>query len=187
MARLARVFGGEERAHHLGRDRWADRAAAEDEHIHRIVLDSLVRRVGVAAVARAHARDLVRGDARADSRAAEQDAAVDLAAHDREAELLGVVRVVDRLGRVCAEVEHAVTERLDLLLHRFLERETRVVAGDGDLHRAPPACVPRTRASDARAASATRSGIKPKCFATSFAGALAPKLVMPTHPPSRPA
>ena len=85
--------------------------APEGQHVHVVVLDALVRGVRVVADGRADAADLVGGDARADARAADEDAAVRLAAGDRQPEPLGEVRVVvGRVRAVAAQVDPLVVE-----------------------------------------------------------------------------
>ena len=66
----------------------ADHPRAERQDVHVVVLDALVGRVRVVADGRPDAADLVRGDARPDAGAADQDAAVGLAVADGVAEPL---------------------------------------------------------------------------------------------------
>src|SRR4029077_10137499 len=72
--------GGETRPHDL-------RAEAEDVHV--VVLDSLVRGVGVVTDRRTNAGDLARGDRGADAGAADENAALGLPGLYRGAELRG--------------------------------------------------------------------------------------------------
>ena len=87
----------------------ADDPRAEGQHVHVVVLDALVRRVRVVAHGGPHAADLVRGHARADAGAADEDPAIDLAVADRVPEPLREVRVVVvRVRAVAAEVDELV-------------------------------------------------------------------------------
>ena len=76
VARLAAERRGEERQRALEGGLGADDPRAEGQHVHVVVLDALVRRVRVVAHGGAHAADLVRGDARADAGAADEDPAI---------------------------------------------------------------------------------------------------------------
>ena len=70
----------EERAHELGGELGADHLGAEAEHVHVVVLDALVRRVGVVADRGADPGELAGRDRGADARAADEDAALGVAA-----------------------------------------------------------------------------------------------------------
>ena len=101
------------------------------------MLDALVRGVDVVTDCCPDPRDLARGNRRAHTGAADEDAALRLAVLDRGAELGGLVRVVDpdRVG-VGAEVDDLVT----LLAQRFEdlvpEMDAAMVEGNGDVHAA---------------------------------------------------
>src|SRR5579885_635130 len=146
---LAAVEGRlEKRLHQLARERRPHDLGAEAEHVHVVVLDALVRAVGVVADRRADAGELAGGDGRAHSRAADEDAARGLAALDRLADLARLVGIVDahRVG-VRAEVEDVVAgKRLE---HRLAQMDAAVVERDRDLH--------ATRSSSAVARATTLS------------------------------
>ena len=72
VAGLAAEPCAEERQRALERRLDPDDPRAEGQDVHVVVLDALVGRVGVVADRRAHAADLVRGDARADAGAADR-------------------------------------------------------------------------------------------------------------------
>jgi len=142
---LACEPGVEEGAHEFGREFRTDDARAEREHVHVVVLDALVRGIGVVAHARADAAHLVRGHARADAAPAQQHTALGLALLDGLADRAGVVGVVHRVGRVGAEVNHLVAFREDRLDDFGLEREAPVVAGNGDFHGSSQKSVAKRR------------------------------------------
>ena len=101
------------------------------------MLDALVRRVRVVADRGADAPDLVRGDARADAGAADQDPAVDLAAaHGVPEALREVGIVVVRVGAVAAQVDHLVVRpRARHAPQQLrLQRRSRVIRREPDPH-----------------------------------------------------
>ena len=95
---------------------YSDFAAADDQHVHVVVLDALVRRVGVVTYSGADSRDLARGDRGADPGAAHEDGTLRLAAANCLRDLARLVRVVDaRLRPIGAQIDHVVPERSNLL------------------------------------------------------------------------
>src|SRR5437763_7071043 len=96
----------EERGDDLRRELGADHTRTEAQHIESVVLDSLMRRVGVVDRRGTDPTDLARRDRHPGARAAHQDAALGLTGGDRATHLERLDRVVDRLGPVGAEVEH---------------------------------------------------------------------------------
>ena len=134
VARLAAEPRSEERAHELMRELGADDAGAEDDDVHVVVFDALMRGIRVVAHGRAHAGDLAGGDRRADAAAANQHAALGQAVGDREPERERVVRVVDGIRRVRADVEHVVSVTTEALGDVLLQGVARVVRADDDPH-----------------------------------------------------
>ena len=114
----------------------ADDLRAEAEHVHVVVLDRLVGAVEVVADRRADAGHLAGRDRRAGARAADEDAALGLAALDRLADLARLVRVVDAdLGVV--SVPRSMTSWPSSASQNGLpEVDAAVVERDGDLHAA---------------------------------------------------
>src|SRR5688572_13148601 len=130
----------EEDGDELARDGRADDLRAEAEHVHVVVLDRLVGAVEVVADRRADAGHLAGGDRGAGARAADEDAALGLAALDLLADLARLVRVVDTdVGAVGAEVDHLVA--LERLRDGVAQVDATVVEGDGDPH--GPSLPPR--------------------------------------------
>ena len=91
----------------------------------------------------------------------------------------GDVRIVDRLRTVRAETSTTSPSERREGDEVLLERVARVIGGERDLHRADTASG--RRASWTRAASTTRSTVKPNFFCRSLSGADAPKVCMPMH------
>ena len=102
------------------------------------------RRVQVVDQRGPDAAHLVRRDLLALAGPADDDPALGLARHHRATDGGAERGVVDRLGRVGAEVEHVVALRREERDEVRLEREAGMVRTDRDLHRANI----RTRAGD---------------------------------------
>src|SRR5918998_810764 len=73
----------EEGANELRGEVGADHAGPEAEDVHVVVLDTLMRGIGVVTEAGSYSADLVGGDGGADARAADEDAALSLARGER--------------------------------------------------------------------------------------------------------
>src|SRR4029077_7876649 len=87
----------------------ADDPGAEREDVHVVVLDALVRAVGVVADRGPDPAHLVGGDRRPHARPADEDPSVRATPLDRESNPLGEVRVVVVwVGPVTAEVDELV-------------------------------------------------------------------------------
>ena len=113
-----------------------DDAGAETEHIHIVVLDSLVRRVGIVAEAGAGSADFVGGDAGADAAAADNDAALGLAGGDSSGDGERKVRVVvKRIVLMRAEVGHFVSVGREQFTDFLLQFKPAVVCADDDFHK----------------------------------------------------
>jgi hypothetical protein len=137
VARLTAEAGVDERVDQLVRQLHADHAPAQHEHVHVVVLDTLMRRIGVVAQPGADAGHLVGGHRGADAAAAQQDAAFGVVPLQRGAHRLGEVRVVDRLVAVRPDVQHLALLREQERLGRLLQLEAGVIATDRDAHRPP--------------------------------------------------
>src|SRR5437660_5641397 len=124
------------RVHDALRELGPDHPLAEREQVHVDVLDRVARGPLVGHDRRAHARDLVRRDARADARAAHEDRAIDVAARDGLRERRDDERVIVVRTRGAAERDDAVTFRAQVLADRALQALSGVVGGDADLHAA---------------------------------------------------
>ena len=155
------LFAGETRleegADQFVRERGADDASAQHQHVHVVVLDALVRRVGVVTQTGANPGDAIGSHRCADATAADDDAAVGAIVLERGRDGLGAVGVVNRLGAVGADVEHLTRLVGQKGLDRFFELEPGMVRSDRDAHGhlAPAAGSPFRAARNRRRASAT--------------------------------
>src|SRR6266545_852751 len=174
---VGRVAGLHEGLHQLVGEGGTDDASAQDEDVHVVVLDALVRRVDVVADGGADAGDLVGGHAGAHSAAADEHGPLRAPVLHGQGHLLRVVGIIDGRGRVRAHVDHVVSLLAKGLRHLLLQREAGVVGPDGHLHRffLPAHLAP----SCSRAAATTFSGWKPNFFCSSLRGAEAPNVRMP--------
>src|SRR3954451_22838780 len=119
--------------HELARQRRAHDLGAEAQHVHVVVLDALMRAVGVVTDRCPDARHLARGNRRAHARAAHEHRALGATALDRLTDLARLLRVVEpHRVRVRAEIDHLVT--LEHLEHCISQVHSPVVESDGDLH-----------------------------------------------------
>ena len=137
MPLLAGEAGVEEGVNQLASQLDANHSAAEHEHVHVVVFDALVRRVGVVAEAGADARHLVRRHRHADAAAAQNDAALRASSTDRLTNRRGEVRIVHRLRAVGAHVEHVAVLGDEEALDRLLQLEARMIAANRDAHSSP--------------------------------------------------
>ena len=88
----------------------ADDPRPEGEHVHVVVLDALVRRIGVVTDGGADAADLVGRHGRTDPGSTDEDPAIDLAVPDRVPEPRGEVGVVVLgIGSVATEVDQLMS------------------------------------------------------------------------------
>src|SRR5262245_34974224 len=135
VALLGEEARAEEGTHELGGQLGTYDLRPETEHVHVVVLDALVRGVGVVADCRANPGQLAGGDRRADARAADENAPFGISRADRRAQLLGLVGVVDPDARVVrAEVYYLVAERLDRGDHRAPQFRSPMIEGHCDTH-----------------------------------------------------
>src|SRR2546426_6054077 len=91
---LAGELCGEERPHDLVRKPRADHPRAETEHVHIVVLDSLMSRIAIVADRGTDARKFIGGNRHAGSAAADDHAALDLTLAKHDGHGLPVVRVI---------------------------------------------------------------------------------------------
>ena len=125
----------EERPHEVGGELGSDDLGAEAEHVHVVVLHSLVGGVDVVAHGGADPRQLARRDRGTDARAADEHATIGRSCQQRLAELARLVRVVDPDGIVCgAEVDRLVTELRELLQHALPQLHAAMIERDRHLH-----------------------------------------------------
>jgi predicted PurR-regulated permease PerM len=138
IPRLAGEASVQERADQLPGKLGADDAAAQHQHVHVIVLDALVRRVGVMAKSGTNPGYPVGGHRCANPASAEENAALRLVLAQGLADRLRVIGIVHRIGAIGAQVENLAMLLGQESLHRFLQCESRMVRAYGDAHRLPP-------------------------------------------------
>ena len=126
--------GVEEGANQIERERLPDDLRAEAEHGDVVMLDGLMCGIDIVAEGGADTRDLVGGDAGADSRAADEDRAVGASVDKLRANGLGDVREVDRLRRVRAEVADLMAPLPERVDDWSLEWKTGMIAADCQPH-----------------------------------------------------
>ena len=99
----------QKRPDEVGGQLGADDLRAQAEHVQVVVLDALVRRVGVVADRGPDSGELAGRDGGSDARAADEDPALGPAVRERGADLARLVRIVDppRI-RVGAEIDELV-------------------------------------------------------------------------------
>src|SRR5260370_22178436 len=121
---LVREGGAQERPDQILRQRGADDARADDQHVHVVVFDALVGRVAVVADGGADAGDLVGRHRRPHAAAADQDAALRAPVKDGAADRLGGIRIIDRRRRRRAHVHQLVPRGGDGLAQPFFQLAT---------------------------------------------------------------
>src|SRR5215208_2860865 len=125
----------EEPAHELRGDRGAHHLTTQAEHVHVVVLDALVRGVGVVADRGADPGELARRKRRADARAADEHASLGVAGTDRFADLPRLVRIVDPDAAVVgAEIDDFVAQGADLLQHGLAQFHAPVIERSSNAH-----------------------------------------------------
>ena len=137
MPRLAGEASVQERANQLAGELDADDTTAEHQHVHVVVLDALVRRIGVMAQSGANPGNPVRGHRCANAAPAEQDAALGPVLAQGSTDGLRIVGIVHRIGAVGAQVEDLAMLRGQESLHRLLQRESGMIRSYRDAHRSP--------------------------------------------------
>ena len=137
MPRLVGEASVQERANQLAGELDADDTTAEHQHVHVVVLDALVRRVGVMAQSGANPGNPVRGHRCAHAAPAEQDAALGPVLAQGSTDGLRIVGIVHRIGAVGAQVEDLVMLRGQESLHRLLQRKSGMIRTYRDTHRSP--------------------------------------------------
>ena len=105
MAVFARERGVKERVDDFARQCRADDACADAQHVHVVVLNRLMRGVGVVADGGTDAGEFVGGDGDAGATAADDDSAFGMAVEHRLRHGFGRVRVVTGADRMCPEID----------------------------------------------------------------------------------
>src|SRR5205823_4054074 len=119
---------------------FGDQSLADRKHIGIVMLAGKPRRFFVPAQRTAHAVHLIRHHCFAISRAAEDDAALALAARYCFGCRPNKKRIIHRFLAKRPEIFHLVPERAEQLFHLFLVTKSSVIRPERDFHRAYPLC-----------------------------------------------
>src|SRR5271163_2276122 len=184
VAHLIGKFRAQKRFHEIFGELFADDAATEHQDIHVVVLDALMRGIGVVADGGANAVNFIGGHADANTAAAHEHATVGLAIGDGVTDEFGEVGVVGGVFVERANVENVMAKRAHDVAHFTFEGEAGVVGTDDDSHASPYFFL--LAAMTSLAALMMASGSKPNFFCSSLRGAEAPKVFMPMMRPPRP-
>ena len=131
---LAAERGVQKGVHQFARQFAADDATAEHEHVHVVVLDPLVRGIGVVAQAGADSGDAVGRHRGADAAAAQDDPAIGAVFAQCGADRRRVVCIIDGLAGMGADIEHLFVLPCEECLQCFLQLEPRVIRSNCDPH-----------------------------------------------------
>ena len=137
MPRLAGEASVQERANQLAGELDTDDTTAEHQHVHVIVLNALVRRIGVVAQSGAHPGNPVGGHRRANAAPAEQDAALGPVLAQGSTDGLRIIGIVHGIGAVGAQVEDLAMLRGQEGFHRLLKCKSGMIRTYRDAHRSP--------------------------------------------------
>lgn len=157
MTLLGGEPGAEEGRNEIGDQRRTDDASPEAEHVHVVVLDALGRGVGVVADAGTHALHLVRGHAGPYTATAEDDAPVGSPLAHGARDGGGVVGIVHGIGGMGPAIEDLVPGHRHVAEDFVLQREARMVASYGNVHRSHPGRTWKSRSPGGTAGSYLRS------------------------------
>src|SRR5664279_5457591 len=150
------------------------------------MFNALVRGVVVMTHRCADVRHLVGGDADPYAAAAYQNPTLSLTRLQRFANGFGKIRIIRRLGVVCAQVGDVVTTTFELRPHLFFQRKSRMISGNDKLHTLPLCRIGYflfASSISLRAWVATLSTLKPRCSSATGPGADAPKRSRPITSP----
>lgn len=135
MAFLPGEAGGQEYSHDIEHQFCSDYTGSKTQDIHVIVLNSLVRGVGVMAHAGTDTAYLVCRDRDADTAAAYQQPTITSSAHHLLRNRDGIVGVIIRLGRImCSQVGDFVSKSAKFCNGDIVERNTSMVCAHSYLH-----------------------------------------------------
>jgi hypothetical protein len=137
MPRLAGKASVQKCANQLAAKLRTDDAAAEHEDVHVVVLDALVRRIGVMAKPGANPWNPVCGHRCANAAPTEQNPALCSVLVQGSTDGSCIIGIVHRIGVVGAQIEDLAMLRGQESLHRLLQRESRVIRSNRDTHRSP--------------------------------------------------
>ena len=112
----------------------ANDPGTEDEHVHIVMLDPLMRRVVVMAEAGADTANLVCGYAGAHTAAADENSSLGAAVQDSMPDFRGEIRIINRRSGVRANVENLVALLFEVLNNGLFQIVPCVVTADDNEH-----------------------------------------------------
>lgn len=124
---LAAELCAEERIDDLGGGDNTDDPPPKCENVHVVMFDRLMCRVVVVDHSGADTDNLVRRDGTSGARAAHDDSPFAIPIHDAPSDRRGIVRIVDRVARVCAYIDYDVARVLKMADKLLLELEPGVI------------------------------------------------------------
>jgi hypothetical protein len=130
---LAREFGGKEGSDEFACDGDANDSRTENEDVHMIVLDPLVRGIRVSHIPGPDSNNLVGRNRSSDPTAANQDASVSFASNNGQPDLKSEVGIVRRLAIESSEIGNRMPEGSNLLDEDGFEIKARMVGSECDL------------------------------------------------------
>ena len=137
MSLLAREASIQERLNQLVGEFDTDDTTAEHQYVHVVVLNALVRRIGVVAQSGADPGNPVCGHRRANAAPAEQDAALGPVLTQGSTHGLRIIGIVHRIGAVGAQVEDLAMLRGQKSLHVLLKCKSGMIRTYRYAHRSP--------------------------------------------------
>ncbi len=126
--------GGQKRPDEFHREFFANDPGSDAEHVHIVVLDSLVCRVRVVTHAGANAGDFVGGDADAHAAATKKDAAVGVTGENRFSDFAGKIGIIDGAIAVGAAIDDRMPRGFDDHPQACFQRKPAVIAPQRNLH-----------------------------------------------------
>ena len=130
----ATKLGREEGGHNALVGGEVNEAAREADDVATVVLAEKMGKIGRLDGRGTDAGHFVGHDGHAKPGAADEHAAVSIAAGNRARNLVGIVGVIDGVGRVGAEVEHLVSKRAQVICKGSLLVEAAMIGSDGNAH-----------------------------------------------------
>ena len=128
------VAGSQKRLDDLEGQLRADDSATDAQDVHVVVLDTLVRGVGVVTDGRSDTGNLVGRDADAHATAADQDSSIGLAPHELARDGDCEIWVITAVFRVGSAIDQLGDKGPKPLGNRRFQGETGVVAAEGESH-----------------------------------------------------
>jgi hypothetical protein len=126
--------GREKGPHKFDRHFFTNDAGPEAQHVHVVVFDSLMGRVGVVADPCADAGNLVRGNADPDPAATQQDSAIRFASENRAADFQRKIGVIDAAVGISAAIDNDGSRGFNHRSDPSLEWKPTMITTESDTH-----------------------------------------------------